>query len=347
MRAKILLGVLFGFFGMLNAQNQVLTRVNGGASWENPQQGTDDQNIANLGLSGTTLTVGIEGGNSQTVNLGSLKDGDAWGVSGENTSGDISRSGRVGIGTAPVDALTVNGGGNAGITIIGNNAGLRSGNNSSFIITKRGASGGLYIRTGNGIDWQNEAGTNTYMNLNSAGDLDLRNDLRLHGEFRDASGDAGTAGQILTSTSTGTNWVSSNFVGAKVEPSSSQSLNTTLRTIPFASVFDAGGNYNPSSSRYIVPSNGYYRIDYHIWVTTTSSTSNNISLVIRGGASGSSTILTSSKNTSGTGVYILSGSTIVNASANNQLHLMMGVGGGTATIASGGSHPSYVAYTKL
>jgi len=36
---------------------------------------TDDQNIENLGLSGTTLTVGIENGSSQTVDLSSLQDG--------------------------------------------------------------------------------------------------------------------------------------------------------------------------------------------------------------------------------------------------------------------------------
>ena len=37
--------------------------------------GTDDQNIANLGLSGTTLMVGIEDGTSQTVDLAGLQDG--------------------------------------------------------------------------------------------------------------------------------------------------------------------------------------------------------------------------------------------------------------------------------
>ena len=36
---------------------------------------TDDQNIQGCGLSGTTLTIGIENGNSQTVDLSSLQDG--------------------------------------------------------------------------------------------------------------------------------------------------------------------------------------------------------------------------------------------------------------------------------
>jgi hypothetical protein len=37
--------------------------------------GTDDQNIESLGLTGTTLTVGIENGSAQTVDLSSLQDG--------------------------------------------------------------------------------------------------------------------------------------------------------------------------------------------------------------------------------------------------------------------------------
>ena len=39
------------------------------------KSGTDDQNISGSGLSGTTLTIGIEGGNSETVNLSSLTSG--------------------------------------------------------------------------------------------------------------------------------------------------------------------------------------------------------------------------------------------------------------------------------
>lgn len=37
--------------------------------------GTDDQNITGSGLAGTTLTIGIEGGTNETVDLSSLQDG--------------------------------------------------------------------------------------------------------------------------------------------------------------------------------------------------------------------------------------------------------------------------------
>ena len=52
--------------------------------------GTDDQNISGSGLSGTTLTIGIEGGSSETVNLSSLQDGtgtDDQNISGSGLSG--------------------------------------------------------------------------------------------------------------------------------------------------------------------------------------------------------------------------------------------------------------------
>ena len=51
---------------------------------------TDDQNISGSGLSGTTLTIGIEGGSSETVNLAALQDGvgsDNQSISGSGLSG--------------------------------------------------------------------------------------------------------------------------------------------------------------------------------------------------------------------------------------------------------------------
>jgi len=53
--------------------------ANGNASWVSPSSvlaftDTDDQSIRNLGFSGTTLTVGIEDGSSQTVSLAALAD---------------------------------------------------------------------------------------------------------------------------------------------------------------------------------------------------------------------------------------------------------------------------------
>tara|TARA_B110001450_G_scaffold255183_1_gene282090 strand:- start:198 stop:2267 length:2070 start_codon:yes stop_codon:yes gene_type:complete len=71
---------------------QVLkTDGSGALSWVTQDgTGTDDQNISGSELSGTTLTIGIEGGSSETVDLSGLQDGtgtDDQNISGSGLSG--------------------------------------------------------------------------------------------------------------------------------------------------------------------------------------------------------------------------------------------------------------------
>jgi len=79
--------------------------------------GTDDQNISGSGINTTSniLTIGIEGGSNETVDLSHLAadaDGDAWGVNGEDVNSNIGRIGNVGIGTSsPTQSLHVEGNG--------------------------------------------------------------------------------------------------------------------------------------------------------------------------------------------------------------------------------------------
>ena len=63
------------FIGFAANAQTVLTKTGGGVSWRTLSPSTDDQNITGCGLSGTNLTIGIEGGSSQTVSLASLRDG--------------------------------------------------------------------------------------------------------------------------------------------------------------------------------------------------------------------------------------------------------------------------------
>ncbi|MFT5601685.1 MAG: hypothetical protein ACI9N1_001933 [Flavobacteriales bacterium] len=59
------------------ANGEILSYNSTSLQWELVTGGssTDDQNIESLGLAGTTLTVGIENGSAQTVDLSSLQDG--------------------------------------------------------------------------------------------------------------------------------------------------------------------------------------------------------------------------------------------------------------------------------
>ena len=78
--------------------------------------GTDDQNISGSGLSGTTLTIGIENGNSQNVDLSGLaNDNDPTneyntGISLSGTTLNITDGG----GTSSVDLSSLSGGGGTG-----------------------------------------------------------------------------------------------------------------------------------------------------------------------------------------------------------------------------------------
>ena len=67
---------------------------------------TVDQNISGSGLSGTTLTIGIEGGSSETVSLSSLQDGtgtDDQNISGSGLSGTTLTIGIEGGNSQAVD----------------------------------------------------------------------------------------------------------------------------------------------------------------------------------------------------------------------------------------------------
>ena len=71
---------------------QILTTNGTGSySWVNGASfNTDDQNISGSGLSGTNLTIGIESGSSEVINLSSLQDGtgtDDQNISGSGLSG--------------------------------------------------------------------------------------------------------------------------------------------------------------------------------------------------------------------------------------------------------------------
>ena len=66
----------------------------------------DDQNISGSSLDGTTLTIGIENGNSETVDLSSLEDG--VGITSAQANAIAANTAKTGITSSQANAITAN-----------------------------------------------------------------------------------------------------------------------------------------------------------------------------------------------------------------------------------------------
>ena len=77
-----------------------------------------------------------------------------------------------------------------------------------------GAGGGSSLWTSNGSDIYYNTGNVGINDSTPSYKLDVNGDFRATGALRDSSGDAGTSGQILSSTGTGTNWIDASAGGS-------------------------------------------------------------------------------------------------------------------------------------
>lgn len=108
--------------------------------------------------------------------------------------------------------------------------------------------------------------------------------LRVNGTFLDSSGDAGTSGQVLSSTGTGTNWVASGgggggitnyakYVGTgtpDVNGSTAYSQISWINTTPQFS----SGTWSASATGITVPNTGLYLVQVNWYLTGTVVRSN-------------------------------------------------------------------------
>ena len=111
--------------------------------------------------------------------------------------------------------------------------------------------------------------------------------LRVNGTFLDSSGDAGTSGQVLSSTGTGTNWVAAGgggggitnyakYVGTGTLNVNSSTTFTERAWINTSPQFSSG-TWSATSSAITVPNAGLYLVQVN-WYLTGSVARTNIGL---------------------------------------------------------------------
>ena len=97
--------------------------------------------------------------------------------------------------------------------------------------------------------------------------------LRVDGRFLDSSGDAGTSGQILSSTGTGTDWITAGAGGgATVQyfsaagPATNQTLTATLATVVLNTTIASSGtgDFTIASGVVTFVQSGVYHVSYSI-----------------------------------------------------------------------------------
>ena len=182
---------------------------------------SDTNELSDLSLSGNTLILTNPATAANSITLptvtgtqGSVFFADTDGTATENNSQFFwdTTNNRLGIGTnSPTHKLQV--GGQVRATSFANANGTAGSpsyrfNNDSNTGMYLAATDQLAFSTGGNeairIDAASKVGIGTATPDES---LHVANNMRLDGSFEDKDGDAGTAGQILSSTATGTDWV--------------------------------------------------------------------------------------------------------------------------------------------
>jgi len=109
--------------------------------------------------------------------------------------------------------------------------------------------------------------------------------LELDGTLLDSSGDAGTSGQVLSSTGTGTNWITAsggvpgieNYIKCVPSANTNLSTSTTASTLSWMSTTPSFSNgfSNPTATEITVPNDGLYLIGLNLDITQTDTTNGN------------------------------------------------------------------------
>ena len=108
--------------------------------------------------------------------------------------------------------------------------------------------------------------------------------LQVDGTLLDSSGDAGSSGQVLSSTATGTNWIAAGgggggisnyvkYVGTGTPDLNSSTSYAEVSWINTTPQF-SNGTWSATSSHVVVPNNGIYLVQVNFYITASVTRSN-------------------------------------------------------------------------
>ena len=179
--------------------------------------------------------------------------------------------------------------------------------------------------------------------------------LQVDGTLLDSSGDAGTSGQVLSSTATGTNWVAasdggiSNYVKYVGTGTPNLNSSTTYGEVSWINTTPqfSNGTWSATSSHIVVPETGLYMVQVNFYVTASVARSN-IGLKFAVNDTQQSEIAAHNyiRNANGHAESSINMSTTLSLSANDQVSIYVARLANSGTVSLQGTS-STIAITQL
>lgn len=180
--------------------------------------------------------------------------------------------------------------------------------------------------------------------------------LQVDGTLLDSSGDAGSSGQVLSSTATGTNWITAaggggisnyvKYVGTGTPDLNSSTSYAEVSWINTTPQF-SNGTWSATSSHVVVPNNGIYLVQVNFYITA-SVTRSNIGLKFAVNDTQQTEIAANNyiRNTNGHNEASINMATTLSLSASDQVSIYVARLANSGTVSLQGTS-STLAITQL
>ena len=180
--------------------------------------------------------------------------------------------------------------------------------------------------------------------------------LQVDGTLLDSSGDAGSSGQVLSSTATGTNWIAAaggggisnyvKYVGTGTPDLNSSTSYAEVSWINTTPQF-SNGTWSATSSHVVVPNNGIYLVQVNFYITA-SVTRSNIGLKFAVNDTQQTEIAANNyiRNTNGHNEASINMATTLSLSASDQVSIYVARLANSGTVSLQGTS-STLAITQL